>query len=46
MESEFHSRDLGVVLIHGSTLGGWLWERVVPHLSCPSIAVDLPGRGS
>jgi pimeloyl-ACP methyl ester carboxylesterase len=38
--------DLGVVLIHGSMFGAWLWDRVVPYLSYPSIAVDLPGRGN
>lgn len=38
--------DTGAVLIHGSMFGAWLWDRVVPHLSCPSIAVDLPGRGN
>ena len=33
------------VLIHGGHQGSWFWERVVPLLDRPSLAVDLPGRG-
>jgi pimeloyl-ACP methyl ester carboxylesterase len=33
------------VLIHGGHQGSWFWERVVPLLDRPAIAVDLPGRG-
>lgn len=36
----------GYVLIHGSELGGWLWENLLPRLDGPAIAVDLPGRGN
>ncbi len=37
--------DVGFLLIHGSELGSWVWDRVVPELRRPSLAVDLPGRG-
>lgn len=33
------------VLIHGGAHGAWCWERLLPHLEGPSLAVDLPGRG-
>jgi len=35
----------GIVLIHGAHHGAWVWDDVVPLLSLPSLAVDLPGRG-
>lgn len=35
----------GLVLIHGSELGAWLWTRVLSELESPALAVDLPGRG-
>ena len=38
--------EVGFVLIHGSELGAWLWDRLVPLLRRPALAVDLPGRGS
>lgn len=37
---------IGFVLVHGAELGAWLWERLVPLLARPTVAVDLPGRGS
>lgn len=40
-----HERSAGLVLLHGAELGGWIWDRVLPHLRHPAIAVDLPGRG-
>ncbi|GAA2067341.1 alpha/beta hydrolase [Streptomyces albiaxialis] len=40
------------VLVHGSWLGGWAWERVAPRLRasghtvlCPSLALAGPGVG-
>ncbi|HEY0373115.1 MAG TPA: alpha/beta hydrolase [Thermoanaerobaculia bacterium] len=36
-------RDL--LLLHGAGLGAWIWDRVVPHLLLPALALDLPGRG-
>jgi pimeloyl-ACP methyl ester carboxylesterase len=36
---------VGFVLIHGGHQGSWFWERVVPLLRLPALAVDLPGRG-
>ncbi|WKZ29255.1 MAG: alpha/beta hydrolase [Patescibacteria group bacterium] len=36
---------IGFILIHGAGLGAWAWERVMPLLKAPSIAVDLPMRG-
>lgn len=38
--------NTGLVLVHGSELGAWLWDRLVPHLERPALAVDLPGRGA
>jgi pimeloyl-ACP methyl ester carboxylesterase len=37
--------DRGYVLMHGACLGGWLWDRLVPRLDAPALALDLPGRG-
>jgi pimeloyl-ACP methyl ester carboxylesterase len=36
----------GLVLLHGSELGAWLWDDLLPSLSAPAVAVELPGRGS
>jgi pimeloyl-ACP methyl ester carboxylesterase len=36
----------GIVLVHGGYHGAWCWEQVAPLLDKPSVAVDLPGRGS
>ncbi len=33
------------VLIHGGFHGAWCWDRLIPHLQKPALAVDLPGRG-
>ena len=35
----------GIVLVHGGFHGAWCWERLLPHLVGPVLAVDLPGRG-
>ena len=35
----------GLVLVHGSELGAWLWERLEAELDVPALAIDLPGRG-
>ncbi len=35
-----------ILLIHGGGSTGRFWDRVVERLSAPSLAVDLPGRGS
>jgi pimeloyl-ACP methyl ester carboxylesterase len=32
------------VLIHGGGHGAWCWDALIPHLSGPTLAVDLPGR--
>lgn len=34
-----------IILIHGAGLGAWAWERVLPALEFPALAVDLPRRG-
>lgn len=41
-----HRSDVGLALLHGSELGAWIWDDVVPLLRHPALAVDLPGRGS
>jgi pimeloyl-ACP methyl ester carboxylesterase len=33
------------VLVHGAGGGANCWDRLLPHLDRPAIAVDLPGRG-
>jgi len=33
------------VLVHGAGMAADCWDRLLPHLSRRSIAVDLPGRG-
>jgi pimeloyl-ACP methyl ester carboxylesterase len=34
------------VLVHGGGMSGAFWDRLVPLLSAPPLAVDLPGRGT
>ena len=34
-----------LVLVHGGGFGGKCWERMLPFVDGPVIAVDLPGRG-
>jgi pimeloyl-ACP methyl ester carboxylesterase len=34
-----------IVLVHGGGLDGRSWDRLMPHLEGPALAVDLPGRG-
>jgi pimeloyl-ACP methyl ester carboxylesterase len=34
-----------LVLVHGGGFDSRCWERVLPHLRAPAVAVDLPGRG-
>lgn len=35
-----------IVLVHGGGFGRRCWERMLPFVDGPVIAVDLPGRGS
>jgi pimeloyl-ACP methyl ester carboxylesterase len=37
---------MGIVLVHGGYHGAWCWDRLLPWLDAPTLAVDLPGRGS
>jgi pimeloyl-ACP methyl ester carboxylesterase len=32
------------VLIHGGGVSSGFWDRLLPHLDTPTLAVDLPGR--
>jgi pimeloyl-ACP methyl ester carboxylesterase len=34
------------VLVHGGAHGAWCWDRLIPFLEHPALAIDLPGRGS
>jgi pimeloyl-ACP methyl ester carboxylesterase len=34
-----------IVLVHGGGLDSRCWDRLIPHLDGPALAVDLPGRG-
>jgi pimeloyl-ACP methyl ester carboxylesterase len=36
--------DLTYVLVHGGGVTGRFWDRLVPFLDAPAVAVDLPGR--
>lgn len=38
--------EVGLVLVHGSELGAWVWDRTLARIRGPVVAVDLPGRGS
>jgi pimeloyl-ACP methyl ester carboxylesterase len=33
------------LFVHGAAHGAWCWERLIPHVERPAIAIDLPGRG-
>ncbi|MDP8970108.1 MAG: alpha/beta hydrolase [Actinomycetota bacterium] len=46
MDRDTAGEPIGFVLIHGSELGAWVWDRLIPLLQRPTVAVDLPGRGS
>ncbi len=36
--------DPTIVLMHGGGTSARFWDRLVPHLDAPAIAIDLPGR--
>ncbi|MEH6382571.1 MAG: alpha/beta fold hydrolase, partial [Dietzia cercidiphylli] len=37
---------MSFLLVHGAGMGATSWERLIPHLNGPAVAVDLPGRGA
>ena len=37
--------SIGIMLVHGGGATAKSWERLIPHLKYPVLAVDLPGRG-
>jgi pimeloyl-ACP methyl ester carboxylesterase len=36
----------GFVLVHGGAHGPWCWDKLVPFLDHPAVAVELPGRAA
>lgn len=37
-------RAVTFVLVHGGAMSAAYWDRLLPHLRHPAVAVDLPGR--
>ena len=35
-----------IVLVHGGSFAGSCWDRMLPYVDGPVLAVDLPGRGA
>jgi hypothetical protein len=40
----FGFSTLTYVLIHGGGSTGRFWDRLLPHLDAPALAIDMPGR--
>ncbi|HKY22054.1 MAG TPA: alpha/beta fold hydrolase [Vicinamibacterales bacterium] len=38
--------SLGFLLVHGGAHDARCWARLIPHLAYPTLAIDLPGRGT
>lgn len=36
--------DQTVVLLHGAGVGAWIWDRVTPLITAPTLALDVPAR--
>ncbi|TVQ85240.1 MAG: alpha/beta hydrolase [Bacteroidetes bacterium] len=39
------NKKTGFILLHGSGLGSYIWDRVTPLLNAPFLCVDFPNRG-
>lgn len=43
--SNSQANSVGYVFLHGAGYGSWIWEKVIPLLNAPTLAIDFPGRG-
>jgi pimeloyl-ACP methyl ester carboxylesterase len=46
MPLDSHQTGLGFVLIQGGGLGPWVWDRLIPLLNLPALAVNRTGNAN
>jgi pimeloyl-ACP methyl ester carboxylesterase len=46
MGTPIHTASTSFLLVHGGSSTSRFWDRLVPCLEAPAVAVDLPGRAS